>query len=140
MVRNIVFAHKFDMTNIVRIEPPILPMAMLFIKGFPLFGNADITDGGVKPNIKNFVFKTGLVNRKSPFQIAGDATFLQSFFEPFQGDGIGNFRPKRLFGFYPSGQFFFQFRQVEKQMLGFTDFQISRTGNGAASIYQFSRL
>src|SRR5438067_7001272 len=93
MKRHIVFAKELYVLNIVRLPPPLLPIAILWIGVGPFLRRRDVFDRGVEPDVKYLAFEIFLRHRDTPREITRDATVLNALVEPFTRDRCHQMRP-----------------------------------------------
>ena len=80
MKRHIVLAHELNQLHIVGVLPPGLPVPHI------VGGDADVPNGGVKPDIEDLVFIPGAGDCRTPLEVSSDAAHLQPIAHP----GVGH--------------------------------------------------
>ena len=68
---HVILGHELPVLHVVRVLPPLLPVLRV------LGGDADVPDGGVKPDVEDLVLEPLHGHRGSPLQVPGDASWLQ---------------------------------------------------------------
>ena len=82
MEHDVVLTDEVYQTGVL-VLPPFLPVApFLRLAVAELLGIADVTDGGVEPNIEHLAVGSLNRNGNTPIQVAGHSTGLQIHIEP----------------------------------------------------------
>src|SRR3981081_2497275 len=125
--------------NLVRLPPPLLPIANLWIGVGPFLGRRDVFDRGVEPDVKYLAFETFLRPGDPPREIPRDATVLNALVEPFTRDRCHQMRPT-LARSEPLLQSADQCLLTQEKMLGRTHFQVRAAGDRRPRLDQVGRL
>ena len=80
MERNIVLGHELPVLHIVRILPPPLPLLGV------LSCDADVSDGGVKPDIEHLALVAIQWDWGTPLEVSRDASLLETSLDPRLGN------------------------------------------------------
>ena len=81
MENDIVLSDEMDQSCLL-ILPPLLPASQLRTSITKFLGIADVTNGSIKPNIKNLTVRTFYRHRNTPIKVTRHSTRTKSAIEP----------------------------------------------------------
>lgn len=82
MKRHVVLPHELHQLHIVGVLPPGLPVPHI------VGGDADVADGGIKPDIEHLVLIPRAGDYCAPLEVPSDTAYLQPIAHP----GVGHLR------------------------------------------------
>ena len=82
MKRHVVLAKELQIFDVVRLPPPLLPVAVLRISVSPFLRRRDVFDRSVKLDVEDLAFKAFFRHWDAPSKVARDAALLDTLIEP----------------------------------------------------------
>ena len=123
MKRHVVLAKELQIFDVVRLPPPLLPVAVLRISLSPFLRRRDVFDRSVKPDVEDLAFKASFRHRDAPSEVARDAAVLDALVEPLARYRRHQMRPTFARS-EPRLKSADQCLLTQKQMPGRTHFQV----------------
>lgn len=117
MESQVILSHELVQLHVLSVLPPLLPLVAV------VGGDRDVADGGIEPNIEDFVSILFERHGSSPLQVAGNTSFHETALKELVGEGRSILGPVSFnFGFsHPSSELVCHLGKVDKDMLGLLD-------------------